>query len=101
MNLKKIDVKGILQGIYNKVYVKKWIEEVSKERLEICAACDLNSEKAKKKGYVTHRPDIHCTDCGCNLELKTRCMDCACPIKKWEEVISEEEWEKVKEKHKL
>lgn len=92
----KVDIKGIIEGTYNKVITTKWIEEVAQERISICSSCEWYSENKKKQGYITHRPDYHCTDCGCNLSLKTRCMSCSCPINKWKEVVDEKDWEKIK-----
>lgn len=93
----KIDIKGIIEGVVNKVVAKRWVEEVSADRMFICNKCDLFSENAKQKsGYTTIRPDPHCTECGCNLELKTRCMSCSCPLNKWTAIMSEEDWEQVK-----
>lgn len=97
----KIDFKGILEGVVNLVSAKRWIEEVSANRMYICNKCELFSENAKKdNNYETLRPDPHCTNCGCNLDLKTRCMSCSCPIKKWEAIMSEDDWEQIKLKLK-
>lgn len=96
----KIDFKGILEGAFNLVVVKRWIEEVSANRMYTCNKCDLFSENAKKTGYETARPDPHCTNCGCNLDLKTRCMSCSCPVNKWESIVSEDDWEQIKSKLK-
>lgn len=101
MNWRKVDIKGILQGVYNSIFVSKWVEAISIERMEICKDCSFYSENAKANGYVTDRPDFHCTDCGCNLHLKTRCMDCECPQKKWTKVMEDAEWEAIKQKHNI
>jgi hypothetical protein len=82
------------------IVAKRWIEEVSADRMYTCNKCEFFSKNAEKTGYETSRPDPHCTDCGCNLDLKTRCMSCSCPIKKWENVVSEEDWEQIKIKLK-
>lgn len=97
----KLDVKGLLEGVFNSVVTKRWVEEVSADRMFICKRCDNFSENAKVlTNYKTSRPDSHCIDCGCNLELKTRCMSCSCPVKKWENVMSEDDWEQLKLKLK-
>lgn len=87
----KIDFKGILEGAWNSIFIKDSIEKVHKERLEICNTCEYNSEAMKAKGFKTIRIDYHCTLCGCNLDMKTRCMSCECPVKKWEALMSEVE----------
>ena len=60
---------------------KAFIEHVSNERLAICNACEEHS--SNKKDYKTMRIDAHCTNCGCTLSPKTKCLTCECPLKKW------------------
>ena len=60
---------------------KAFIEHVSLERLAICQACDEHS--SNKKDYKSRRPDAHCTNCGCTLSAKTKCLTCECPLKNW------------------
>ena len=57
---------------------KAFIEHVSNERLAICEACEEHSSK-----HSTIRLDAHCTNCGCTLSAKTKCLTCECPLKKW------------------
>lgn len=64
--------------------------EVSKERLEICNNCGWHS-----KFHKTLRPDDHCTDCGCVLVAKTKCLSCYCEQGKWDAVLTEEEEESL------
>lgn len=88
----KFDVKGIINGAWNSIVVKDWIEKVAEERLAICNVCPENSDMAKTfKNYKTFRPDFHCTLCGCNLHMKTRSMSQECPIKKWGAHMTEQE----------
>lgn len=60
---------------------KAFIQQVSKERLDICTQCDEHSYN--KPEYTTARPDAHCVECGCTLAAKTKCLTCECPLKKW------------------
>lgn len=60
---------------------KAYIEHVSQERLAICEACEEHS--SNKEGYTSFRRDAHCTNCGCTLAAKTKCLTCECPLKKW------------------
>jgi hypothetical protein len=60
---------------------KDFIEHVSTERMNICNACEEHS--ANKKEYKSLRRDAHCTNCGCTLAAKTKCLTCECPLKKW------------------
>ena len=57
---------------------KAFIEHVSVSRLAICESCDQHS-----KNHLSVRPDAHCTNCGCTLSAKTKCLTCECPLKKW------------------
>lgn len=84
-----IDFKQLLEGWRNHLfppsYLKEVIEKVSEERMNICEECEFHS-----KFYPSYRPDAHCTDCGCTLSAKTKCLSCSCPLipPKWEAVIS-------------
>ena len=60
---------------------KDFIEHVSQERLATCEACEEHS--SNKKEYKSLRLDAHCTNCGCTLAAKTKCLTCECPLKKW------------------
>jgi hypothetical protein len=60
---------------------KAFIEHVSSERIDICNACEEHS--SNKKDYKSIRLDAHCTNCGCTLSAKTKCLTCECPLKKW------------------
>lgn len=59
---------------------KAFIEHVSGERLAICEGCEKHSSNNKKYSI---RPDVHCTECGCVLAAKTKCLTCECPLQKW------------------
>jgi len=60
------------------------INSVSKYRVTICETCPFHS----KFHSTPLRPDNHCTDCGCTLAAKTKCLSCRCPLgdPKWVEV---------------
>jgi len=57
---------------------KAFIEHVSLSRLSVCDGCEFHS-----KNHLSIRPDAHCTNCGCTLATKTKCLTCECPLKKW------------------
>lgn len=88
----KIDFKGLIEGIRNTYFPAKEIREqilqTSKERLEVCNGCEYFSPNAN---YTGPRPDVHCMNCGCNLEFKSKCLSCSCPQGKWEALITEAE----------
>jgi hypothetical protein len=60
---------------------KAFIEHVSSTRLAVCQDCEEHS--SNKKDYTSIRIDAHCTNCGCTLSAKTKCLTCECPLKKW------------------
>jgi hypothetical protein len=64
--------------------------------MKSCQGCEFNSTLAKQKGYQTLRPDEFCTACGCNLEAKTKCFSCDCPLGHWKAFASNQEWEQIK-----
>jgi len=52
------------------------------------------------KHYSSLRVDDHCTECGCVIALKTRCMSCECPLGKWLAELTEELENKLEEYEK-
>ena len=72
-------VKDVAEGWKNVLLKKPEVETVAQARLLICRQCEKNS----LNNPPSLRPDEHCTDCGCPLISKTRCMHCECPLKKW------------------
>lgn len=95
----KINVAQIIEGWRNKLippaHLKEMINEVSKERTDICNSCMFHSSNREK--YRTMRVDDHCTLCGCTLSAKTKCLSCSCPLNppKWEAVVSEDDEEEI------
>lgn len=97
----KVNVKHIIEGIKNSVFVREEVEAIAKERMEICAVCPKNSANSDKeffdpgKYYSSKRPDVHCTMCACNLHAKVRSLHTSCPIDKWGAVASKQEAAKI------
>jgi hypothetical protein len=60
---------------------RAFLEHVSSTRLATCNECEEHS--SNKKEYKSLRLDAHCTNCGCTLAAKTKCLTCECPLKKW------------------
>ena len=88
----KLSLKGIIEGTFNSIFVKQEIEEIAKERDQICRECPMNSDLQKKLNkYKTFRPDFHCVVCGCDLHLKTRALSQECPLGKWGAHLTQEE----------
>lgn len=84
--------KQILEGWRNHIVPSEDLKEVinitSIERMNICKQCEWFSKN--RKDYTTLRPDEHCTNCGCTLSAKTKCLSCSCPINLWDAVTTDE-----------
>jgi len=95
-----MELLQILEGWRNKLLppeeLKNQILEVSKSRRLICDNCEHYSENKRKTNWRSLRMDEHCTDCGCPLDAKTKCLSCKCPKDKWLAVATEEEHEEIK-----
>lgn len=100
----RIDIKGLLEGIHNSIFVKDEVEKIAKERTSICKLCSHYSRNVA--GANTIRKDGFCTDCGCNIYLKSRSLSSHCPLgdpnssfpsekSKWTFIVSDEEAEKL------
>ena len=61
-----MSIKQIYEGWKNHVMPakgsKKYIDMISKIRMEVCEACEFHSKNGKSM-----RPDVHCMNCGCTL----------------------------------
>lgn len=92
-----MNFKQIYEGWRNKLvppaHLRDTINKVSEERLEICKDCEWHSSKHN----TPTRPDDHCTNCGCNLDAKSKCLSCSCPLDHWGSVIEYEDEQKFKQ----
>lgn len=95
-----MSLSQIFEGWKNHIspdaYLVEQITQASETRMAICRQCPYFS-----KNNVNANPfrfDEHCTNCGCTLSAKTKCLSCSCPINKWEAIISSEE-EQIIEKN--
>jgi len=73
-----IDIKGILEGIGNSIWIKEEVEKIAAERIAKCQVCPHYSPNIPNL-QVTRR-DKFCTDCGCNMYLKSRALSAQCPL---------------------
>jgi hypothetical protein len=84
----------IIEGWRNNIIPPEELKDVisiaSKERMDICNNCEHISTK-----HSSIRPDVHCTNCGCTLSAKTKCLSCSCPLSKWKAVISKEQQKQI------
>jgi hypothetical protein len=95
-----INFSQIYEGWKNNLFpakeMRSYIKQIGDERMAICESCEFISTK-----HETIRPDVHCTECGCTLAAKTKCLSCWCPKNKWGAVVAsqEEEQQLKKEVH--
>lgn len=82
-----MDIKKVIEGWRNYISPdkdeKKFIEHVALERNSICKDCPFHSHNNPEASKL--RLDAYCTNCGCTLAAKTRCLTCSCPLNKWTE----------------
>jgi hypothetical protein len=96
-----MNVKHILEGLGNSLFVKEEVEKIANKRMEICKVCPKNSANRNKdnfkpgKFFNTMRPDVHCTMCACNLHAKVRSLATECPIGSWGPEATKEEAIKI------
>lgn len=74
-------VEGWTNNLTPTQYLDKHVIDVSLYRMTICNSCEEHS--SNKKDYKSIRVDAHCTNCGCTLSAKTKCLSCECPLQKW------------------
>ena len=83
-----INFSQIYEGWRNNIvppaHLKDLIKTTGEERINICLNCPHHS-----RWHKTARPDNHCTNCGCTLAAKTKCLSCSCPLNKWLAVVEE------------
>lgn len=89
MNIFQI-YEGWKNNLFPSEKLKEAIIETSASRMEICNNCEHISTKHK-----TLRKDVHCTNCGCTLSAKTKCLSCDCPLKKWVGIVTEKQEEEM------
>jgi len=90
-----INFSQIYEGWRNNIvppaHLKDLIKTTGEERINICLNCPHHS-----RWHKTARPDNHCTNCGCTLAAKTKCLSCSCPLDKWKAILTDEEEEQFK-----
>lgn len=70
--------------------LKKLINIISEQRLNICKDCEAYSVNGEGCAIPGTSPccnnKVYINDiqgCGCPLKKKTKCLTCECPLKKW------------------
>ena len=88
--------KQILEGLLNAIFKKQYIEDIAKERMEICHKCEHIDTVGKSCLIPGTQPC--CSQCGCKLYLKTRSLSSECEDPKgprWEAILDQNEEDKV------
>lgn len=75
-------------------HLKLKIRQVHDSRYAICKECELHSSR-----HDTLRLDEHCTECGCPIHAKLKCLSCKCGIDKWEAVLTEDQEEQLMDEY--
>lgn len=91
----QVNIKHIIDGIKNSIFVKEEVEKIASERYTICSTCPKNSKNKDMNDlgpyYSNLRFDEHCSECACNLHAKVRSLHTSCPLDKWLAVASQDE----------
>ena len=77
--------------------LKDKIERIHIRRMEVCKICPLNSVNNPQASWLSQMYE-HCTECGCPLMQKTKCLSCSCGIKSWKAVLTEKQEEHINSK---
>ena len=78
MNIIQIwKAKGeILEGIANSIFKQEHVEEIAKQRMQVCLSCPFLGKTSADCVIPGTAPC--CSECGCCLELKTRSLSSDC-----------------------
>jgi hypothetical protein len=82
--------KQIFEGITNSLLKNEFVEQVSKDRFEVCNKCEF-----KGNNCIAPGTGPCCGQCGCSLKFKTRSLSSECPLNKWKALLTPEEEEKI------
>lgn len=90
----------ILEGVKNNIFKREDVEQIAKERMDICRFCDLFTES--DKGCMVAGTSPCCNQnlggCGCSLKLKTRSLSSNCPKGHWTAEVTPEEEDMINQK---
>lgn len=73
-------IKGIVEAVKNNIIKDDNIEELAKQRINICET------SGEDGGYCENHSQTSvpfCRDCGCPLFMRTKSTKYGCPIGKW------------------
>ena len=85
----------VYEGVKNNIWKDDYVEIIASDRYKICQSCEQFDVKGRDCAAPGTQPC--CSDCGCSLAFKIRALSSACPMKKWDVVMTEEEEAKLKQ----
>ena len=88
------NIEHIYEGIKNNIFKRDHIEAAAALRWNHCKVCKhLDTE-----GDSCLVPETQpcCSECGCSLGIKMRCLSTECPIGRWPALMTEEAEEALK-----
>lgn len=93
----------IIEGITNSIFKREDVEEIAKERMNICLSCDLytNESDGCEVGGTQPCCNKQKGGCGCSLFFKIRSLSSNCPHpegSKWDAVLTQEEEDTLNKK---
>jgi hypothetical protein len=98
----------IIDGLRNQLKLEngtlpKDQEDVIIGRRLICSQCPFNSTNATAaKWYASSRNDVHCTQCGCPIDIRTASLEANCGIEEYNKQHSDNpillKWAKIETK---
>ena len=90
----------ILEGVANSIFKREDVEEIAKQRMNVCRRCSLYDDKGT--GCMVGGTEPCCDEtkggCGCSLNLKTRALSSSCPKGNWEAEVSQQEEDLINQK---
>lgn len=92
--------RKILEGIWNSLFPNAFVERVAAERDKLCQACPLYDATGKAENCFV-KGSACCSFCGCKLSFKQRALSVGCDKGVWGPVMSQEEEDAFREKHKI
>jgi hypothetical protein len=88
----------IFEGVKNKIFKKKDVEEIADIRWMNCLACPALDNIGTDCAVNGTQPC--CSDCGCSLGIKLRALSSSCPRGHWKAVMSKRAEDQVKKQIK-
>ena len=85
----------IYEGIKNHIFRKQHVEEIAKDRFDVCLNCEFIDNNGDNCAVPGTAPC--CSVCGCCLKFLTRSLSSECEKGYWKAVLTEKEEDSLKE----